>query len=152
MAAYPARRPEHAGQGTNRIARSFPDAFIVIALDSWCQKNHQKMYVITKDKAMLRGVESVSNRRCCVACACRYCTVGAHPSALKFHYPDRGARVCCPLCGSGRRSVRAVHAESGVGGSAAISRNPADNLLIPVVIFAGRRWANNNSPIDKNRR
>jgi hypothetical protein len=28
----------------------------VAALDSWCQKNHQNMYVITKDKAMLRAI------------------------------------------------------------------------------------------------
>lgn len=37
-------------------SKEFPDAFIVVALDSWCQNNHQKMYVITKDKAMLRAV------------------------------------------------------------------------------------------------
>lgn len=37
-------------------SKEFPDAFVVAALDSWCQKNHQIMYVITKDKAMLRAV------------------------------------------------------------------------------------------------
>src|SRR5262249_13794851 len=36
--------------------RQFPDAFVVAALDSWCQKNHEKMYMVTKDKAMLRAV------------------------------------------------------------------------------------------------
>lgn len=38
-------------------SKEFPDAFIVAALDSWCQKEHEKMYVVTKDKAMLRAVE-----------------------------------------------------------------------------------------------
>jgi hypothetical protein len=37
-------------------SKEFPDAFVVAALDSWCQKNDQKMYVVTKDKAMLRAV------------------------------------------------------------------------------------------------
>ncbi len=37
-------------------SKEFPDAFVVAALDGWCQKNHQKMYVITKDKALLRAV------------------------------------------------------------------------------------------------
>lgn len=37
-------------------SKEFPDAFVVAALDKWCQENHQRMYVITKDKAMLRGV------------------------------------------------------------------------------------------------
>lgn len=37
-------------------SKEFPDAFVVAALDKWCQENHQKMYVITKDKAMLRAV------------------------------------------------------------------------------------------------
>jgi hypothetical protein len=29
---------------------------VVAALDKWCQENQHKMYVITKDKAMLRAV------------------------------------------------------------------------------------------------
>jgi hypothetical protein len=37
-------------------SKEFPDAFVVAALDNWCQQNHQRMYVITKDKAMLRAV------------------------------------------------------------------------------------------------
>jgi hypothetical protein len=37
-------------------SKEFPDAFVVAALDSWCQKEQQKMYVVTKDKAMLRAV------------------------------------------------------------------------------------------------
>jgi hypothetical protein len=37
-------------------SKEFPDAFVVAALDTWCQKNNQNMYVITKDKAMLRAV------------------------------------------------------------------------------------------------
>lgn len=37
-------------------SKEFPDAFVVAALDSWCLNNHQKMYVISKDKAMLRAV------------------------------------------------------------------------------------------------
>jgi hypothetical protein len=37
-------------------SKEFPDAFVVAALDNWCQENHQKMYVITKDEAMLRAV------------------------------------------------------------------------------------------------
>src|SRR5262249_7290389 len=37
-------------------SKEFPDAFVVAALDNWCQKNGEKMYVITKDKAMLRAV------------------------------------------------------------------------------------------------
>ena len=37
-------------------SKEFPDAFVVAALDKWCQKNHQNMYVITKDMAMLRAV------------------------------------------------------------------------------------------------
>jgi PIN domain len=38
-------------------SKEFPDAFIVAALDRWCQTEQQKMYVITRDKAMLRAVE-----------------------------------------------------------------------------------------------
>ena len=38
-------------------SKEFPDAFVVMALDRWCQSKHQKMYVVTKDKAMLRAVE-----------------------------------------------------------------------------------------------
>jgi PIN domain len=38
-------------------SKEFPDAFIVAALDRWCQKEQQMMYVITRDKAMLRAVE-----------------------------------------------------------------------------------------------
>ena len=38
-------------------SKEFPDAFVVAALDAWCQQQHQKMYVVTKDKAMLRAVE-----------------------------------------------------------------------------------------------
>jgi len=37
-------------------SKEFPDAFVVAALDNWCQQNDQRMYVITKDKAMLRAV------------------------------------------------------------------------------------------------
>ena len=37
-------------------SKEFPDAFVVATLDNWCEKNHQKMYVITKDKPMLRAV------------------------------------------------------------------------------------------------
>ena len=37
-------------------SKEFPDAFVVAALGNWCQKNHQKMYVITRDKGMLRAV------------------------------------------------------------------------------------------------
>jgi hypothetical protein len=39
----------------NPDSKEFPDAFVVAALDHWCQQNHQRMYVITKDKAMLRA-------------------------------------------------------------------------------------------------
>jgi hypothetical protein len=38
-------------------SKEFPDAFVVMALDRWCQSEHQKMYVVTKDKAMLRAVD-----------------------------------------------------------------------------------------------
>ncbi len=38
-------------------SKEFPDAFVVMALDRWCERQHQKMYVVTKDKAMLRAVE-----------------------------------------------------------------------------------------------
>lgn len=38
-------------------SKEFPDAFIVATLNAWCLKNDQKMYVITKDQAMLRAVE-----------------------------------------------------------------------------------------------
>ena len=38
-------------------SKEFPDAFVVMALDRWCEREHQKMYVVTKDKAMLRAVE-----------------------------------------------------------------------------------------------
>jgi hypothetical protein len=38
-------------------SKEFPDAFVVTCLDRWCDREHQKMYVITKDKAMLRAVE-----------------------------------------------------------------------------------------------
>lgn len=38
-------------------SKEFPDAFAVDALDRWCVKNHQTMYVITNDAAMLRAVD-----------------------------------------------------------------------------------------------
>jgi hypothetical protein len=38
-------------------SKEFPDAFVVMALDRWCEREHQKMYVVTNDKAMLRAVE-----------------------------------------------------------------------------------------------
>lgn len=38
-------------------SKEFPDAFVVTALDRWCVDNGERMYVITKDKAMLRAVE-----------------------------------------------------------------------------------------------
>jgi hypothetical protein len=41
-------------------SKEFPDAFVVAALDSWCQNEHQKMYVVTKDKAMLRAVQQTT--------------------------------------------------------------------------------------------
>jgi PIN domain len=34
-------------------SKEFPDAFVVAALDRWCQRNNQTMYVVTKDAAML---------------------------------------------------------------------------------------------------
>jgi len=38
-------------------SKEFPDAFVVMALDRWCKNKSEKMYVITKDRAMLRAVE-----------------------------------------------------------------------------------------------
>lgn len=38
-------------------SKEFPDAFIIAALDQWCEQNKAKMYVITRDKAMIRAVE-----------------------------------------------------------------------------------------------
>jgi len=37
-------------------SKEFPDAFVIAALDSWCLQRREKIYVITKDKAMLRAV------------------------------------------------------------------------------------------------
>jgi PIN domain len=41
-------------------SKEFPDAFVVAALDSWCRNEHEKMYVVTKDKAMLRAVQKTN--------------------------------------------------------------------------------------------
>lgn len=38
-------------------SKEFPDAFIVAALDQWCTNNNARMYVISRDKAMMRAVE-----------------------------------------------------------------------------------------------
>jgi hypothetical protein len=41
-------------------SKEFPDAFVVTALDQWCQAQHQKMYVVTRDGAMLRAIEKAA--------------------------------------------------------------------------------------------
>jgi hypothetical protein len=40
----------------SRDSKEFPDAFVVMALNRWCEQSQQKMYVVTKDKAVLRAV------------------------------------------------------------------------------------------------
>ena len=36
-------------------SKEFPDAFVVAALNDWCRNKNQRMYIVTKDKAMLRA-------------------------------------------------------------------------------------------------
>jgi hypothetical protein len=38
-------------------SKEFPDAFVIAALDQWCTKEKQQMYVITRDAAMKRTAE-----------------------------------------------------------------------------------------------
>lgn len=40
--------------------KEFPDAFVIEALDQWCKKNSEKMYVITNDAGMRRSAEQTS--------------------------------------------------------------------------------------------
>ena len=36
--------------GTGRKKSEFPDAFSMIAIEEWCKRKHEKMYVVSKDK------------------------------------------------------------------------------------------------------
>lgn len=53
---YFARRPPFTAQDS----KEFPDAFVVRELEDWCRANGEKMYVVTKDKAMTEAIR-VSN-------------------------------------------------------------------------------------------
>lgn len=37
-------------------SKEFPDAFVLKALESWCRDNGERMYVVTRDKAMTEAV------------------------------------------------------------------------------------------------
>jgi len=39
-------------------SKEFPDAFVVKALEKWCRDNGEKMYVVTRDKAMTETVRA----------------------------------------------------------------------------------------------
>lgn len=39
-------------------SKEFPDAFVIAALDHWCQQRNEKMYVVTRDGAMKRAAEN----------------------------------------------------------------------------------------------
>ena len=77
------------------------------------------------------------DRRRCVAGVSGCGAVGAPPNTLEFHCPDRCARVRGPICGQRRRSVYAILAGSAVATRAEISGNPADSLLISLVVSLG---------------
>jgi hypothetical protein len=49
--SYFQRKPPFDKQNS----KEFPDAFVVAALNSWCLQKSEKIYFITKDKAMLRA-------------------------------------------------------------------------------------------------
>lgn len=49
--AYFDRRPPFDTENS----KEFPDAFVIDALEGWCEDNQTQMYVVTGDKAMLRA-------------------------------------------------------------------------------------------------
>lgn len=53
---YFQRRQPFAGQDS----KEFPDAFVVRALEKWCEDNGERMYVVTADKAMTESVKATS--------------------------------------------------------------------------------------------
>lgn len=48
------RRPPFQENGS----KEFPDAFVAAALEQWCEKNNQTMYVVTQDKAFLARAQA----------------------------------------------------------------------------------------------
>jgi hypothetical protein len=53
---YFARQQPFASQDS----KEFPDAFVVRALEKWCEENVERMYVITADKAMTDAVKATN--------------------------------------------------------------------------------------------
>ncbi|MGV1785839.1 MULTISPECIES: PIN domain-containing protein [Agrobacterium] len=39
-------------------SKEFPDAFVIKALDEWCQERGERLYVVSRDKAMQQAVEA----------------------------------------------------------------------------------------------
>jgi len=56
FADYFARRPPF-----DKGEKEFPDSFMVKTLDTWCASEGERMYVVTKDGAMLRYAEASPN-------------------------------------------------------------------------------------------
>ncbi len=52
--AYFAREAPFDGQGGKSV-KEFPDAFVIAALQEWCESEDTLMYVVTSDEAMLRA-------------------------------------------------------------------------------------------------
>jgi hypothetical protein len=91
------------------------------------------LYIPMETKHEKHGARGDRRRRVTGVSGCG--AVGAPPNALEFHCPGRRARVRGPICGQRRRSIYAILAGSAV---ATISGNPADNLLISLVVSPGR--------------
>jgi PIN domain len=48
------RKPPFDGE----VSKEFPDGFVLEALRQWCREQDDRMYVVTKDKAMARAVST----------------------------------------------------------------------------------------------
>ncbi len=57
FAKYFSREPPFDGEDS----KEFPDAFVLAALSQWAAEHDQRLYVVTKDAAMLRAVTTDAN-------------------------------------------------------------------------------------------